>query len=427
MRKKGTLGSLSSVRPSLKLDFGSRDINEGRTLRGERYVTLNNNHQSPGVIEQCLAYYVFRKAGIAAPKCNFSKVKSQGNDLGVYSHIEDVKAPLLKRHFENSTGNLYEGNVSDFHQNLVGRFQKKNTNTQSDRSDLDLVVSALDGDHSDFYSALDVHIDMDEFLTFAALEALLGHSDSYTGGQSNYYIYRDLEDDRFHFIPWGVDQTFEDRLDSNFPKSVFLGSRIMDRAWAQADFRQRYDVRMQQILNEVWDEAELKALADDYQALTGANPTFVSNIKSFIDNQRAIITAELGDDTRSWPRSIREEVPISETAQCETLESITGEFEGVTNGYQVNDFEAWFTFDYQINGEPFSLVAEPGSFKSNLWAGLDSTLTEQFRDVAKISFSKTMEDGDIYWITLVLPPSFFPLVIILCMPLIHSGCMVVRI
>lgn len=407
MRKKGSLGSLSSDRPSLKLDFGSRKINEGRTFRGQRHVTLNNNHQSPAIIEQCLTYFVFNKAGIAAPQCNFARVSSQGNDLGIYTHVEDIKSPFLEKHFSSANGNLYEGNESDFTSVLVDRFEKKPTNESSDRSDLDAVVTLIETGSADLYNALDAYIDMDEFLTFAATEALVGHNDSYTGGQSNFYIYHDTGDDKFHFIPWGTDQTFKDRLGSGFPESVFLGNHLMDQLWPLADFRQRYDARMQELLTNVWDETELKALVDEYQSLTGANASFIADVKTFIDNQRANITAELGDDNRSWSKPVRNEVPVSDTDQCKTLESITGTFEGVTNGYQVADYDAEFTFDYRILGQSITLTAEPGTFKSNLWAGEDSSLTEQFRTVGKISFSKNMDDGDVFWITLVMPLSVF--------------------
>lgn len=407
IRKKGSLGSLSSSRPSLKLDFGSGDINDDRTFRGERHVTLNNNHQSPALIEQCLSYYVFNKAGINAPKCNFARVVAQGVSKGIYTHVEDIKKPFLERTFGEKNGNLYEGNESDFTNALVARFEKKATNDSSDTSDLNAVVELIENGSADLYNALDQYIDMDEFITFAAVEALVGHYDSYTGGQSNFYVYHNPVDGKFHFIPWGTDQTFKDRLGSGYPESVFLGNHLMDNLWTLIDFRQRYDTRMQELLTDVWDETELKSLADQYATLTEANSGFTQDVKDFIDGQRAKITAELGDDSRSWPKDVRNEVPVSDTPECKTLEDITGEFEGTTNGYQVADFDAEFTFDYRIPGESVTLEAEPGKFLSNLWAGQDSSLTEQFIPVGKISFSKNMDDGDIFWITLVMPLDVF--------------------
>lgn len=407
IRKKGSLGSLSSTRPSLKLDVGSGAINEGREISGERYITLNNNHQSPAIIEQCLAYHVFRQAGVPSPRCNFAKVIAQGESKGIYTHIEDIKSKFLEREFGTSTGNLYEGNESDFTSVLVGRFEKKANNTSTDRSDLDSVVELIENGSADLYNDLNNVIDMDGFITFAAVEALIGHYDSYTGGLSNFYLYHDPADDKFHFIPWGTDQTFKDRLGSGYPESVYLGNHLLDRLWSSTDFRQRYDDRMQSLLDTVWNEVELKNLADDYAQLVNANSDFVADVKGFIDGQRAKMIAELGDDNRSWPKSVTNVVPISESSDCQSLQSISGSFEGTTNGYQVPDYEAVFEFEYQIEDAPFTLNALPGSFTTNLWAGLDDTLTEQFYSVGKISFSKTMDDGDIYWITLVIPVTLF--------------------
>lgn len=407
IRKKGGLGSLSSVRPSLKLDMGSGKLNDGRTLRGHRYITLNNNHQSPGIIEQCLSYHVFRQAGIKAPRCNFARVSAQGNDKGVYTHVEDIKNPFLEREFGIAGGNLFEANEADFTSVMVSRFEKKATNDSVDRSILQSVVDVLASANSDLYAELDQFIDMESFVTFAAVEALIGHSDSYTGGQSNLYLYQNPSDNRLHFIPWGTDQTFQDRLGTGYPESVYLGNHLLDALWTDANFRQRYDTQMQTLLDDVWSEIELKALADQYASLVNAPAQFVAQIKSFIDQQRGKITAELGDDNRAWPKSVTNIIPVYDTPACQPLESITGTFEGAVLGYQEFDFDAQFRFDYSVDSEPVTLRSEAGSFQTNLWAGRDESLTEQHYAVGKVSFSQTLDDGDIRWITLVVPFDVF--------------------
>ncbi len=407
IRKKGGLGSLSSVRPSLKIDVGSGKINDGRTLRGERYVTLNNNHQSPAIIEQCLSYHVFRQAGIKAPKCNFARVKAQGKDKGIYTHVEDIKNPFLEREFGIAGGNLFEANEADFTSVMAARFEKKSTNDNLDRSILQSVVDVLASTSTNLYADLDQYIDMESFVTFAAVEALIGHSDSYTGGQSNLYLYQNPSDNRLHFIPWGTDQTFKDRLGSGYPESVYLGNHLMKALWADADFRQRYDTQMQTLLDDVWNETELKALADQYASLVNAPSQFVTDVKNFIDQQRSKIVAELGDDTRSWPKPVPNIIPVYDTSECQTLDTISGTFEGTVLGYQAFDFDAEFSFDYTVDDEEVTLASAVGTFQTNLWAGRDDTLTEQHYSVGKISFSQTLEDGDVRWITLVVPFDVF--------------------
>ena len=53
-------------------------------------------------------------------------VPGQGdNNLGIYSHIETIRQPLLKREFGNDEGTLYEGTVVDFFERWAGNSDKK--------------------------------------------------------------------------------------------------------------------------------------------------------------------------------------------------------------------------------------------------------------------------------------------------------------
>ena len=100
---------------------------------------------------------------------------AQGKDLGIYSHVEAIKKPFLSRVFGDDSGNLYEGQISDFNDGLVSTFQVKTNELENDQSDLEAVVTALEADDAALWDALDAVIDMDAFLTFWAMEVLVGH------------------------------------------------------------------------------------------------------------------------------------------------------------------------------------------------------------------------------------------------------------
>ena len=142
VRKKGFLGSQSDTKPALKLRFDK--YVDGQSLGGvmER-MTLNNSIQDPSIVNTCLSYRVFAAAGNPAPRCNFATVSVNGKDLGIYVHVEEMKAPFLSRHFEIAEGNLYEGTVSDFTPTYRGTIEKKTNTDAADWSDIDAVVAAL--------------------------------------------------------------------------------------------------------------------------------------------------------------------------------------------------------------------------------------------------------------------------------------------
>ena len=112
IRKKGWVGSVNSEKPAFKLKF-DKYVEEQLAFGMER-MTLNNNVSDPSFIKQYLTYGLFSKAGMSAPRCNFARVRVNGEDLGLYTNVEPIKKPFLLQHFTSNKGDLYEGTMSDF-------------------------------------------------------------------------------------------------------------------------------------------------------------------------------------------------------------------------------------------------------------------------------------------------------------------------
>ena len=188
VRKKGGLGSMSEEKPALKVRFDK--FVAGQTLGGAmQRLTLNNVRQDKSKISTCLAYHVFAAAGVPAPRCNFAAVTVNGEDLGLYAHVESVKTAFLARHFADAQGPLYEGALSDFRPLFRRAFEKKTRTDEADWSDVDAVVDALQDASPAGLEALASAIDLDRFLTFWAVEVLIRHWDGYAGNRNNFYVY----------------------------------------------------------------------------------------------------------------------------------------------------------------------------------------------------------------------------------------------
>ena len=232
VRKKGFVGSQSDTKPSLKLRFDK--YTDGQSLGGvmER-TTLNNSIQDPSMVNTCLSYRVFAAAGSPAPRCNFATVSVNGRDLGLYVHVEEIKAPFLLRHFDRADGNVYEGNVSDFTPVYRGTFEKKNNEDEADWSDIDAVVAALDDPSDAGLEALGEIVDLDRFLSFWATEVLVGHWDGYAGDRNNYWFYRE-PGGRFVFMPWGTDGPSTWRT---IPTPSTTSATLPRRCWPSPPFR----------------------------------------------------------------------------------------------------------------------------------------------------------------------------------------------
>jgi len=301
IRKKGNLGSLSRVRPSLKLNF--RKNVEGRTAWGMKRMTLNNDIQDSSHTHQCMAYQLFRDAGAVAPRCNFAHVTVNGDDLGIYSHVESIKKPFLARHFQDNDGNLYEGQGADFHPNKVANFELKTNERENDRSDLDRLVKAMDVDDEQLFESLEEVIDMDAFLTHWAMEVITGHWDSYTGNQNNFYTYHDPTTDKFYFIPWGTDLAFSPDhtfLPPDIPTSVYAHSWPSYRLYGHPNSRAKYHKRLKELLDEVWDQEHLLMEVDRIAQLTAGNEVGLEWQREYIRNRKQMILDELESKNIDW-------------------------------------------------------------------------------------------------------------------------------
>ncbi len=125
IRKKGFVGSQSVERPSLKIKLDYKKKKDENKWNDYTKLTLNNNRQDETLMDQYLGYAFFRKAGVPAPLCSYAQVTVNGKNLGIYSHVESIGRPLLKREFEDDEGTLFEGTVTDFYEGWERSFERK--------------------------------------------------------------------------------------------------------------------------------------------------------------------------------------------------------------------------------------------------------------------------------------------------------------
>lgn len=336
IRKKGFFGSLDTEKPSLKLEFD--ELVPDQRLSGLERMTLNNAKQDASYIRQCIGYQVFAAAGIPAPRCNFAHVTVNGDDLGLYVHVETVKKAFLARHFEDNDGPLYEGTLSDFRAGWTGTFDIKANEEVAAPSDIDGLVTALEASDSSLVDRLDPVVDVDEFLTFWATEALLAHWDGYSNNANNFYIYRDPTTDRLSFIPWGADGILFDAnafpAGEEPPKSVFGTGLLARRLYLLTETRDRYIDIMRGLLDTVWVESELLAEVDRMEALiepVASNDPFLGNadlateideVRTFIRDRRDQLEPEL-DAPPVWDYPLRDSFCFAEKGMAQGTFSTT--------------------------------------------------------------------------------------------------------
>ncbi|MCX5747135.1 MAG: CotH kinase family protein, partial [Proteobacteria bacterium] len=310
VKKKGFLGSLDPTKPSLKVKFD--EFVSGAEYLGLEKLTLNNSHQDPSYVRQCLAYQTFAAAGIVAPRCNFAHVHVNGTDLGVYVNVESIDHNLTKKRYPDGTGPLYEGSLSDFRTTWVNTLDPKGA---GDRSDLAPLVAALESaTDANLVAAISPYLDVDRFMTYWAMELITNHWDGYANDRNNFFVYHDPTTGKLDFIPWGVDATFQPGATfgplgaTNGPVAIAAAGILAHRLFAIPQTRQQILDRERSLLASLFDEAHLLAeitrmetlIAPIADAVEGPGwHAVVTSVRGFVTNRRARLTAAL-DAGPTW-------------------------------------------------------------------------------------------------------------------------------
>ncbi|MBT3222274.1 MAG: hypothetical protein HN348_24645 [Proteobacteria bacterium] len=367
LRKKGFWGSVTSEKPSLKVKF--HEYEKDQRFMSMKRLTLNNTFEDPSHIRECLGYAMYREAGITAPRCNFAEVTVNGEALGVYANIESIKKDFLTRNFDDDSGNLYEGQLSDFRDGWVGTFQPKTNKDDADYSDLDAVRIALEASNSNVYEELSTLIDMEDFTTFWAMEGLLRHNDSYSANANNYYVYVDPQSGLINFMPWGLDSIMANELpESPQPLSVYNNGALSHRLYDIPEYREDYFERLEELLDEVWVEDELLDTIDSYELLIAPyvqNPDefegAFEEVRAVVETARQDIGDELDQGEPEWSEPMPD--PLCPTIVGDVLGSFNTTWESLDQEVEAGTG----TLEAMVDSE--ELITGPAGAIAGLFVG----------------------------------------------------------
>ena len=332
LRKKGFIGSQSSSRPSLKIKLNHTD--KEQAIGGLTKLTMNNNKQDGSLVSQYMGYAIFNQAGSPAPRCAFAKVTVNGKNIGIYSHVESMRKPLLARGFGNDAGTLYEGTVVDFYEDWEGSLEHKRGDDKPGREKIRQLIQLLESEEAS-EEAIGRLVDLDSFYRFWAIEGLLGFWDGYSGNANNFFIYLNPKTDRFHFMPWGADALFRKRSMLNFdfraPVSVKTKGRVAYRLYQLPESRERYRKTLHGLLKEHWVEDKLLAECDRIEALIKPHlnreqyrfTQSLDGTRDFIEARRGDLMKETGDSMPAWRKEPKAPPVIAAIGKIKAMFSAT--------------------------------------------------------------------------------------------------------
>ncbi len=290
VRLKGGAGSfvpLDGTYPPISGDGNCRpgkspfiiDFNRyqgGLSWLGLGKLTLNNMVQDDSVLHEFLGYSLFRAQGVPASRTAYARVTFNGEEKGLYLAVEGPdNDEFLRRWFGTADASLYEGEYgADLFRDHVPRFDQDRGSDPS-RQDLYALVDALDaiGPGDDPLPTLEQVFDFDAYLAFAAAEVYLGHWDGYVWSANNYFILHHFDLESWVFVPWGVDQVFEDPMGPFAgvmrhpgPSWGIGGGRVHGLCYSSSACRSRVYQALEEVVASA-DDIHLSDLADEARQL----------------------------------------------------------------------------------------------------------------------------------------------------------------
>jgi len=255
---KGSVGSFRPVddRPAFTLDFCQ--FNEGRKFYGLRRIHLNNSVEDPACVNEKLGSELFQAAGVPAPRVTRALVTLNGRALGLYVLKEGFTEDFLSCHFKTVGGDLYEPEAGH---DVDQRFKRNSVAGPSlGRAPLQaLAAAASEPDLERRWRRLQATLDTDRFLSFMAMEVMLGHRDGYCLARNNFRVYHDVDSGKMVFFPHGMDQLLGT---ADLPWQPHFGGLVAQAVMETTEGKRLYAARFNSLFTNLFQADALTRRVD---------------------------------------------------------------------------------------------------------------------------------------------------------------------
>jgi spore coat protein H len=214
-----------SLKLPLKLDFDEFEDEypeiENQRFYGFKQLSLSNAFSDSTYMRDAIAADLLAEAGlVAAETAYYEVILDYGEgpvNLGLYVAIEVIDDTVIDRFFGDDSGNIYEGDgpgvslAEGTASQIQDSFLKENNQQDADWSDIETLYAVLHSeqrtsDPEAWRESLESIFDVDVFLEWLAISAIIQHWDTYGQMSHNFYLYHDPDTDLLNWISWDHNQ-----------------------------------------------------------------------------------------------------------------------------------------------------------------------------------------------------------------------------
>jgi spore coat protein H len=304
-----------------KLDFDEYEdehpeINDQR-FYGFKKLSFSNAFHDGTYMHDSIASYLMEEAGLAVAKTAYYQVVldcGEGpTDLGLFVMIEVIDDTVISRFFNDDSGNIYKANGAGvtlaagitFVQ-IQNSFQKENNTIDSDWSDIEALYNVLHStdriSNSFVWRAnLESIFDVDVFLKWLAMSAIIQNWDNYGVMTHNFYLYHNTETGLLTWISWDHNEILDvsgGGTKFGIKSNVSLDKKDIGQKWPlirylldDPVYYDRYIDFIGSVIEEVFIPDKLKEkcletaeLIEPYITGNGGDKAFDMAVRQLLDN-----------------------------------------------------------------------------------------------------------------------------------------------
>lgn len=356
VRYKGNgtfLESRDSLKHSLKIDLNK--YVKGQGLGDVKMLTLQNNVTDASIMNEVLAYRLYRDAGVPAPRTAYARVfvtvpgKFDRKYFGLYSLSEAVDKEFAQHHFDTRRGAILKPVTPSLFTDLGADWAAYNQTydpkaaltDEQKKAVMDLSRLVTQGDDVEFAAHIGESIDLPEFARFMAVMVYLSDLDGILGPGQNLYLHLHPKTRQFQFIPWDQDHSWgqfdrasQDQRDKLSIHHPWQGENpFLDRMFKLEAFKKLYLARLAELSKTIFSPERLARQVDEIAA--AIRPAVREESESKLANFDKVVAGEKLQSRGFGPFGGGQIKPIKPFTKVRTesvLEQIAGKSEGLVQG-----------------------------------------------------------------------------------------------
>ena len=258
------------------------DRADGALLYGLHAFGLQSGALDTTKAREALALALFRDAGIPAPRTALAEVtltvagEHQKAYLGLYTLVEPVDRAFLKDRFHTEGGLLLKPQgmrgldfLGDDWAKYRDPYRPLTEPAPADAKRLiEFVRLVQKGDDEQFRKEIFSYLDVDRFLRFMAVQALIANADGFFTLSYNYFLFLDPSTNRFVFLPGDQELSFanfmmmgsaEQLMDMSLSRPYSEPNRLADRLLAIPAVRESHQKILKELATTVFRKERLIA------------------------------------------------------------------------------------------------------------------------------------------------------------------------